>query len=246
MKPYYSEDGITLYHADCVDVLQDITAESCITDPIWPNSARVFPGVKPKQLLQAALLMMNHQVTKRIVIHLGIDSDPRFLCAVPQEWPFIRMMDLDYARPTYKGKLVQGGDIAYAFGELPKLLGRKLLPGRYISTSSDGLFRRSTWIAKDKHFTRRKDIAAAHDAEALPHPCARRLQHVRWLVKWYGGESVVDPFAGSGTTLLAAKLLNLDLGGRELGLLRVTVDVEAFLFERHAQPCRNLRRRRSH
>ena len=216
MKPYYSEDGITIYHGDCVELLQDdFRCDSLITDPIWPNSARVFPGVKPKQLLEAALLRLDHQVTRRVVIHMGIDSDPRFLCAVPSEWPFIRKCDLDYARPTYKGRLVQGGDIAYVFGELPKT-GRKLLPGRYISTKSDGLFIRSTWIAKDKHFTRSKDIAAAHDAKALPHPCARRLQHVRWLCKWYAGESVLDPFAGSGTTLVAAKLLGIRAVGMEI------------------------------
>jgi len=33
MKPYYDEDGITIYHGDCRDVLPNITADVAITDP---------------------------------------------------------------------------------------------------------------------------------------------------------------------------------------------------------------------
>ena len=33
MTPYYSEDGITIYHGDCVELLPSLTAEAIITDP---------------------------------------------------------------------------------------------------------------------------------------------------------------------------------------------------------------------
>ncbi len=212
MRPYFEERGITIWNCDCREILSELSAESIITDPVWPNS--IFPGIaNPQQLLCEAL----HQVAetvRRVTIHLGCDSDPRFLCAVPDRWPFIRVCDLDYAKPTYKGKIIHGGDIAYVFGDIPDGLGRKLLPGRFISTRPDKLFERSTWIGKDKHFTRRSDKRLTPDA--IPHPCARRLQHVRWLVKWFGGVSVLDPFAGSGTTLLAAKLLGIPAIGIEI------------------------------
>jgi len=39
----------------------------------------------------------------------------------------------------------------------------------------------------------------------LPHPTPRRYEFVSWLVKWFGGKTIIDPFCGSGTTLLAAK-----------------------------------------
>ena len=212
LKPYYEHAGITIYHGDARELISEFLADAVITDPIWPNSSRVFPGMNPRKLLTDVLQDVK---AKRVVIHMGCDSDPRFLAAVPDRFPFIRVCDLDYARPTYKGRIVQGGDIAYAFGELPNL-GRKLLPGRYISTKSDKLFTRSTWIGKDKHFTRRKDIALAHDNGALPHPCARRLQHVRWLVRWYGGDLVLDPFLGSGTTALACKVQGVKCIGIEI------------------------------
>lgn len=214
MKPYYEHGGVRIWHGDCREVLPMIAAESLITDPVWPNSKQVFPGMNPYRLLADALGLVNESV-RRVVIHLGVDSDPRIMAAVPERFDFIRVCDLDYARPTYKGRIVQGGDIAYVYGAYPDTDG-KLLPGRYISTRSDKLFHRTTKLGENKHYTRRHDIAAAHDAECVPHPCARRLQHVRWLAKWYGGSSIVDPFVGSGTTLLAAKLQGIPADGCEI------------------------------
>lgn len=39
------------------------------------------------------------------------------------------------------------------------------------------------------------------------HPCPRKLPHVDWLLSKWSEETdiIVDPFMGSGTTLLAAK-----------------------------------------
>ena len=212
MQPYYQEPGITIYHGDARDIIASIAAEAIVTDPVWPNS--VFPKVADPQKLLGEVLSSVDESVQRVTVHLGCDSDPRFLCAVPLRWPFVRVCDLDYALPTYKGRIVQGGDIAYVFG-IPPATGGKLLPGRYISTMSDKLFVRGTWLGKNKHFTRRHDIRSAHEPECLPHPCARRLQHVRWLVNWFGGVSVCDPFLGSGTTALACKELGVDFIGIE-------------------------------
>lgn len=33
MKPYYSEPGVTIYNADCRDVLPAVAADTIITDP---------------------------------------------------------------------------------------------------------------------------------------------------------------------------------------------------------------------
>jgi site-specific DNA-methyltransferase (adenine-specific) len=33
MKPYYQQDGVTIYHADCRDVLPDLQADAMLTDP---------------------------------------------------------------------------------------------------------------------------------------------------------------------------------------------------------------------
>ena len=206
-KPYYEEPCITIYCGDCREILPNLSAETIITDPVWPNS--IFPKVlDPEKLLTEALSMA---LVRRIVVHLGCDSDPRFLRAVPAVFPFIRSCLLEYARPSYKGRLVYGGDIAYAYGAMPPPVHREgstrgaaLIPGLCISTRSDALFRRSNWNGPKKRFNRDSDNTAD-----LPHPAPRRLQHVRWICKWFSGESVIDPFSGSGTTGLACKSLGI-------------------------------------
>lgn len=209
-RPYYQHAGVTIYNGDARQILGLLSADTLITDPVWPNS--IFPAVvDPEALLKDALAVAN---VERIVVHLGADSDPRFLRAVPSRFPFIRFCILDYARPSYKGRLVYGGDIAYAYGAMPPPIKREgrgaaLIPGLCVSTRSDSLFRRSNWNGSERRFQRDR---SAH----IPHPAPRRLQHVAWLVKWFAGSSVVDPFLGSGTTALACKQLGVPCIGIEI------------------------------
>jgi hypothetical protein len=37
MKPYYEQDGITIYHGDCRDVLTSVSAGAIVTDPPYPR-----------------------------------------------------------------------------------------------------------------------------------------------------------------------------------------------------------------
>ena len=48
------------------------------------------------------------------------------------------------------------------------------------------------------------------------HPTPRRFQHLRWLVSKWAEGLILDPFAGSGTTLLAAKVNGLPAIGIEI------------------------------
>ena len=202
MKPYYDEGGITIYHADCREMLASLEAESIVTDPVWPQHGAMFAGVDPIRLLGEALAVA---VVKRVTVHMGCRSDPRMLCAVPERYPFLRVCWLEYARPAYQGRILNGSDVAYVFGEPPPAApGRMLLPGRVISGRIE-TFRHSF----DQQKNRRTSTTVV-----MPHPSPRRMDHVRWLVYWFGGDSLIDPFMGSGTTLRAAK----DLGRRAIGI----------------------------
>jgi DNA modification methylase len=85
-------------------------------------------------------------------------------------------------------------DMAYIFGDCPDSEpGKHILSGRKIATD-----------ATDRRFP---------DG----HPTPRKLQHSRWLLHWYAGRgTTVDPFMGSGTTLLAAKILRIPAIGIEI------------------------------
>lgn len=182
MKPYFEEDGITIYCADFRDVLPALREyDVVITDPVWPNNSVVeFSGMNPAELLSDALSLMPD--AKRLAIHLGCDSDPRFLSSVPDAWPFFRICHLDLAIPGHKGRLLMTGDAAYLFGAPPPSVpGQHVIPGRYVDADGRG--------------------------KQYDHPCPRKLGHVGWLVRWWTCQSdcVIDPFCGSGTTLVAAK-----------------------------------------
>lgn len=176
---YHEEDGITLYCGDArviVPMLEPVDA--VITDPVWPNmDDGRFDVADPWALFAEVAPLLK---AKRIVVQLGCHSDPRFLLPIPRTMPFIRACWLEYACPGRRGRILRTSDVAYVFGEIPPAEpGRHLLPGWSLNT--DGTPHRNG------------------------HPTPRRLTHVKWLVSWYAKGDVLDPFCGSGTTLLAAR-----------------------------------------
>lgn len=190
MKAYYDRGGITIYHGDCREILPQLSeVDRIITDPVWPNAATALIGAQqPYQLFAQVVPLLK---AKTLVVQLGCDSDPRFLSAISEAWPFLRVCWLEYVRPHYKGLIMYGSDVAYAFGlPPPRIEGQTVIPGRMIDASSDG--------------------------KQSDHPTPRKLAHVKWLVKWFSreGETILDPFVGSGTTLVAAR----SAGRRAIGV----------------------------
>jgi site-specific DNA-methyltransferase (adenine-specific) len=51
-----------------------------------------------------------------------------------------------------------------------------------------------------------------------PHPCPRKLSHVRWLVERWSDldDTIVDPFMGGGTTVKACKIAGRKVIGIEI------------------------------
>lgn len=184
MKPYYEDGFATIYHGDCREILPQLgPADVVVTDPVWPqarlHSTFLLAGSeRPWELLREAVSAL--PTVRRLVVHLGCNSDPRFLTAIPECWPFFRACTLEYVRPHYKGRLLYTHDVAYVFGDPPQSSpGHRVIPGRY-----------TTYVAESKR---------------LGHPTPRKEDHVRWLVNWFADGLVLDPFMGSGTTLGAAK-----------------------------------------
>ena len=181
-SPYYQDGAVTIYNADCRDILPAIQADVVVTDPVWPNAHPDLAGSDdPLGLWQSALPLFPPELS-RLVVWLGCQSDPRFLAGVPPRWPFLRMQYLRRAVPSYNGRCLVTGDVAYAFGDWPTArAGARVMPGEKSATSKRG---------------------KKHD-----HPAERNAEHAQWIVGWWvaPGETVLDPFAGVGTTLVAAK-----------------------------------------
>jgi len=205
VKPYYIAEGIQIFNGDCREILPSLGAvDSVITDPVWPNSSKELIGSDRPGPLMAEMCEVLPK-SERLIVHLGCDSDPRFLCSIPHSFPFLKICWLRYACPTRKGRNLYGADVAYVFGKYPQSRpGRRVISGEYCSTKPNV----------------RRMIVTKHKEWGKPvpgeHPTPRRLQHLRWLVSKWAEGMILDPFCGSGTTLLAAKLNGLPAIGIEM------------------------------
>lgn len=212
IKPYYQDKWVTIYHGDCREILPQIgPAETIITDPVWPNALAQLAGSDdPAGLFQDFCQVIPVDL-ERMVIELGCDTDPRFLCAVPIWLPFIRACWLEYQVPSYKGRILYTGDVAYAFGRPPgSIEGRRVIAGKCTSVKQEKMFARKT----GRNRTGRRPTA--HYDDNLPHPTPRRLDHAKWLVRYFSDHQVIDPFMGSGTMAVACKEMNRQFIGIEI------------------------------
>jgi hypothetical protein len=193
-EPFYEDAAVTLYHGDARELLPlfaERSFDAVVTDPVWPNAVSSLAGSERPGELFAEVAALAPRVAERLVVQLGCDSDPRFLSGVPEEMRFLRACSLEYACPHHKGRLLYTHDVAYVFGEWPKPKpGARVLPGKKVAVSS-------------------RDRVEGH-------PCPRAYEHVLWLAHWFGGGRTLDPFAGSGTTLVAAKALGKRAVGFEV------------------------------
>jgi len=184
MKPYYEHAGITIYHGDCREVLAYLAAfDVVITDPVWPNCPEgLLQGAERAETLMGEMIDALTCLPTRLVVVLRSDSDPRFTRAIPSEMPFFRAQILPYVMPGYIGRKLGGDEIAYGFGRpIPSGPGQHVIPGWAPKCQPDG-------------------------RSANGHPCSRALEHFQFLCRWWvmPGETLLDPFCGSGTTLVAA------------------------------------------
>lgn len=186
----------TLYCGDCREIMPTLRpVDSVITDPVWPNAPRnheVSGTNDPWNLWREALAVMPE--FKRIITVMRCDSDPRFLAKIAKSLPFVRIMHLPYAVPNYTGRVLGGDEYAYWYGQPIKFQnGRRLIPGRGPSAQS----------------ARRREVN---------HPMNRAVEHFDWLVHWASddGETVLDPFMGSGTTGVACAKLGRSFVGVEV------------------------------
>lgn len=182
IAPYYEDKWSRIYHGDARSILPRLDVTTIITDPVWPNAkVPLFGSENPEGMMRETLGALQ-STPQRLAVHLGCDSDPRFLTAIDPAIPFFRAAWLRLTAPGRKGRLLYSGDVAYLFGKPPASRpGAHLVPGETTDTTCNG--------------------------QQSSHPCPRKLHHVSWLINVWSEpvDTIVDPFMGSGTTLLAAK-----------------------------------------
>lgn len=203
----------TLYLGDAREILPSLTFDAVVTDPVW-DRAKGIPGAEdPRGLFDSVAADICR--ARLVALQLGCYCDPCFLAEVAKRLPFIHTCWLSYVPPSYNGRVLVEADVAYVYGTPPASKpGRRVLPSTCRSThkhDSEAEFLR-------RHGRNRSHKVSAATTASLSHPMPRRLEHVRWLVKWHteNTDVTVDPFLGSGTTGVACTLLRQKFVGIEI------------------------------
>jgi DNA modification methylase len=194
MKPYYEEDGITIYHGDCREV--DFRGDLLLTDP--PYGIGAAKNLRANKQHGAAL------APSRDYGAATWDDAPcsdELLTIWRERCNFQIIWGGNYFRlPPMRGWLVwdkQNGDNGYADCELA-----------WTSLDTAVRLKRYQWMGMLQEHMERK--------EERMHPTQKPLDIMLWCIQLAPEtcDKIIDPFMGSGTTLRAAK----DLGRRAIGI----------------------------
>jgi site-specific DNA-methyltransferase (adenine-specific) len=194
MKPYYDHAGITIYHGDCRDVLPNISADALITDPPYGvNLGHHSAATETRGWLAKAA-------------YASYDDTPENFRAI-----VVPAITLALAR-VKRGFVFTSGT---GLRELPPFaaVGGVFLPagvGRSCWGFQNFAFCALYGAAPNLHLgAKPTGLRSSESADDVEHPCPKPYGWMTWAVQLASlpGETVLDPFCGSGTTLEACKNL---------------------------------------
>lgn len=204
LEPYYQDELVTIYHADCrdhLDVLEQ--ADVMVTDPPYGIN---FEGKRTKW--------------KKSSANTGYES-PHFDDS-PEYVQKVCVPVIQHAVDCGKTVVVTPGVRNAFMYPQPSDLGAIYYPsGAGMSSWGFRCSQPILYYGKDPYLSRSmgsrpNSFSETASAEKNGHPCPKQIETMRWLIlrATVPGQIVVDPFMGSGTTLRAAK----DLGRKSIGI----------------------------
>ena len=176
MTPYYEEAGITIYNADCRDVLPGLPrVDLVLTDPPYGIFERGGKWGHRAELQWDRMPAGNIQQ----VLDAGLNQ--------------VIWGGNYFSLPPSRGWLVW-----YKRDSVPSAADIEL-----------------AWTSFDMNARLIDQTIAATNAERVGHPTQKPLAVIRWTLSHFpSAQTILDPFMGSGTTLVAAK----QLGRRAIGI----------------------------
>ena len=204
MKPYYEKDGITLYHGDCLEVMADIDAvDLVVTDPPYNLGLQSFGkatgwgDMMNGAYFYAQLLREFNRLTylrqgAAWVFNSWRSLPVLYKASFDGQWPICSMLvwDKDWIGPGgHQGLRPSYELIALFVQEHFALENRSLADIWSVPTSS---------------------------AKPTGHPAEKPVGVMSRILQECQRPSVLDPFVGSGTTLVAAQALGVQAIGVEI------------------------------
>ena len=211
-EPYYSDDRVTLYHGDCREITEWLAADVLVTDPPYGvayaakrgGSGRNSRGHTPAPVagdgdFDAALAAMTAWGSRSVAMFANHASLPRTLALVAERLTRVRVAT--WHKANVNGAAGMGNpwmaDVEFmvcGVTEWPKVA--------------------KSGVLSAKRFT--GNPAWNSDPESYLHPTQKPTPLMQGLIQLMPAGVIADPFAGSGSTLVAAKQLGRHAIGVEL------------------------------
>ena len=204
LTPYYADDGVTIYCGDAREIAPLIEADVLITDPPY--------GIGLRAKRRSGSSAGRHLSPLRFAVSTTYRDDHEYVQGLIQTTisPLIARLD--------RALIFPGPQMLFAYPP-PTAIGCAYTPGA-AGRSSWGfqMGQPILYYGKDPYLATRPN--GFSDGTSWPdecgHPCPKPLKWMRWSVERSSrfGETILDPFAGSGTTLVAAR----ERGRRVVGI----------------------------
>lgn len=188
MKPYYEHGGITIYHGDCRDILPQLPpCDLVLTDP-------------PYGIDLDGIGCNTHNKT-RFIEGDGEKFDPHFLLGYPRV--------ILWGGNNFADRLPIGGWLCWDKRVVPRA---DVIRGSPFELA---------WVnSRQKFKIYRVQHCGAINADGANqerwHPTQKPIKLMRSILMDFPSTEVLDPFCGSGTTLIAAKQLRMKAIGIEI------------------------------
>jgi site-specific DNA-methyltransferase (adenine-specific) len=194
-KPYYEEEGIVIYHADCRDILPHLPkVDLVLTDPPYGINYNREDEPQSKHVFQ-------HRGQLTTVRNDDVAFDPSFLLAVGNGHIF-------WGANCYASRLPDNPKWLAWDKVINNGLALRIAEVELAWTDCVGRSQAFRYLWSGGY--------RAGEIGQYLHPTQKPIELMRWCMTRPGVPDglILDPFMGSGTTLRAAK----DLGRKAIGI----------------------------
>lgn len=199
VEPYYQDDLVTLYHGDCREITEWTEADVLVTDPPYGVGYETRRGEKIRndEDFSTAVSVIGMWGARPMVLFANHASLPRTTRLVRSHLDRVRYAT--WHKTNVNGAAGMGNpwlaDVEFA------VCGVVEWPKR----AASGLMQARRWTGNP---------AFTKNPEAYLHPTQKPVSVMEALIDAMPKGVVADPFAGSGSTLVAAR----NLGRRAIGV----------------------------
>ena len=226
MNPYYQQNGITIYHGDAFDVVPLIDSfgiDLILTDPPYGITANTWD--KKGQAEDIAILLRRF---KTVVTTASQPFSSFMVCAdagrFRHEWIWEKNRGSNFANTVREP--MKEHEHVLVFSDKKWTYNRQMEPRK--GSGSDRIKYNVAFRTKSKNYRDFQDrdtntltelrvpsSVQKFNTEVGLHPTQKPVTLFEYLVKTYSnpGDTIIDPFMGSGTTLIAARNLGRDAIG---------------------------------